>query len=83
MSADGSPVDRVLGEVDELEAELAGQRPHEVGLGDGALLDQQLADGHAPLGLGFKAASSWAWVIRPSDSSISPSGWRKSRVGSG
>ena len=31
----------------------------------------------------FKAASSWAWVIRPSDSSISPSGWRKSRVGSG
>ena len=53
-SADGPPVDRVLGEVDELEAELAGQRPHEDGLGDGAVLHQQLADGQAPLRLGFQ-----------------------------
>ena len=50
----GAPVDGVLGEVDELEAELAGQGPHEDGLGDGAVLHQQLPDGEAPLRLGFQ-----------------------------
>ncbi len=50
----GAPVDRVLGQVDELEAELAGQGPHEDGFGDGAVLHQQLPDGQTPLGLGFQ-----------------------------
>ena len=51
---DRTPVDGVLGQVDELQAELAGQRPHEDGLRDGAVLHQELADREAPLRLGFQ-----------------------------
>ena len=51
---DRTPIDGVLGQVDELQAELAGQRPHEDGLRDGAVLHQELADREAPLRLGFQ-----------------------------
>ena len=44
-------VDDTVREVDELEPDLARERAHELGLGDGALLDEQAAERLARLGL--------------------------------
>ena len=61
MSAATDGVDAVLGEVDELEADLLGERADEVGLGDRALLDEDPPErlaGGAPARSGPRRAAA-------------------------
>jgi len=81
QEGDRAPVDGVLGQVDELEPQLAARAPMRTASVTAPSSTRSWPIGSPRSAWAFRAASSWAWVIRPSDSSISPSGWRKSRAG--